>query len=98
MFDFNRNHYFALGVFLVMLGAQFRLIDTVTLNDTTSQFIEKRIKKTEVAATNIFNIFPTERPQAFRSFRPPRFIGWALLSVGGVLVLHSLAMKKPGGG
>jgi hypothetical protein len=28
--------------------------------------------------------------------RPPVWLGYALMSVGGVLMLHSLAMKRPG--
>jgi hypothetical protein len=27
---------------------------------------------------------------------PPSWLGWAVLSVGAVVTLHSLAMKKPG--
>jgi hypothetical protein len=28
---------------------------------------------------------------------PPRWIGWSLVSLGSVLILYSLALKKPGG-
>jgi hypothetical protein len=28
--------------------------------------------------------------------QPPEWLGWCLMSIGGVLVLHSLAMRKPG--
>ena len=31
-----------------------------------------------------------------RTFQPPTWLGWALMSVGAVLILHSLAMGKPG--
>jgi hypothetical protein len=31
-----------------------------------------------------------------KRIRPPRWLHLALLSAGGVLVLHSLALKKPG--
>jgi hypothetical protein len=31
-----------------------------------------------------------------REIKPPKWIGYSLLSVGGVLVLHALSMKKPG--
>jgi hypothetical protein len=31
-----------------------------------------------------------------KRIRPPRWLHYALLSIGGVLMLHSLAMKKPG--
>jgi hypothetical protein len=28
--------------------------------------------------------------------QPPEWLGWCLISVGAVLVLHSLAMNRPG--
>jgi hypothetical protein len=28
--------------------------------------------------------------------QPPEWLGWCLMSVGAVLVLHSLALQKPG--
>ena len=28
---------------------------------------------------------------------PPNWLGWSLISVGSVLILYSLALKKPGG-
>lgn len=31
-----------------------------------------------------------------RIYHPPEWLGWMLLSLGGVLVLHSLAMPKGG--
>jgi hypothetical protein len=35
-------------------------------------------------------------PTPRRTLRPPTWLGFALISIGAVLVLHSLAMKKPG--
>ena len=32
-----------------------------------------------------------------KTFRPPEWLGWSLLSIGSVLVLHSWGMKKPDG-
>jgi hypothetical protein len=33
-----------------------------------------------------------------KTIQPPEWIGWCLMSIGGVLILHSLAMRKPGAG
>jgi hypothetical protein len=37
---------------------------------------------------------PTVPP---KTIVPPDWLGWALASVGSVLILNSLLMKKPGG-
>ena len=36
-------------------------------------------------------------PMGLRTVKPPEWLGWCLISVGGVVLLHALAMKKPGG-
>ena len=33
---------------------------------------------------------------AKKDVRPPEWLGWSLMSIGAVLILHSWAMKKPG--
>jgi hypothetical protein len=38
----------------------------------------------------------TEKPVVKRNVRPPDWLGWSLLSLAAVLILHSWAMKKPG--
>jgi hypothetical protein len=36
-----------------------------------------------------------EGPVPRKTVRPPQWLGWLMLSAGGVLVMHSLAMPKP---
>ena len=36
-------------------------------------------------------------PGSTHSIYPPKWLGWSLVSVGSVLILYSLALKKPGG-
>ncbi|QDU76949.1 hypothetical protein Pan97_40070 [Bremerella volcania] len=99
--EINRNQYFMIGVVLLALGVQFRLVDSVTLTQEASQFLSKQFssKKAEpsdvpaafVAAAEDSNIV-----SAKKTIKPPQWLGWALISMGAVLVLHSLAMPKPG--
>ena len=97
--ELNRNHYFAVGIILLLLGLQLRMVESYVLNEKTSQFIQKRIdKRNGRSNANPFSgllTIPTPTPQ--RTIRPPRWLGWSLISVGAVLALHSLAMRKPGG-
>ena len=96
--EFNRNHYFMAGLVVLALGLQFRYVDSYVLNEHATQ-VAAKVLKTSASAQ------PTGIPLSIQSsfgaprhvLRPPKWLGWALLSVGGVLILHSLAMQKPGG-
>ena len=96
--EINRNQYFMAGLVILLLGVQFRLVDSFVLNEETAALVEKQLKITQVAATDsraaAAVVQSTPGPN-LRVIRPPKWVGWALISVGGVLILHSLAMKRP---
>ncbi len=91
--EFNRNHYLVVGVIVFLLGLQLRLVESYTLNDQVTKLINAR-----TGASSSGSILPAAGPgTGGKKITPPPWVGWCLLSVGSVLVLHSLAMKKPGG-
>ncbi|PQO38468.1 hypothetical protein [Blastopirellula marina] len=99
--EINRNQYFMIGIVLLALGIQFRLIDSVTLTTEASQFLAKRFAAKSAEPSDVPTAFvaaAAEQAQVAqkRTIKPPQWMGWALISMGGVLVLHSLAMPKPG--
>jgi hypothetical protein len=89
--ELNRNQFFMAGVFLVLLGVQFRLLDSVTLNEKTTQYLAAH----SGAASGMASILPSGMTK--KVVHPPTWLGWSLMSIGAVCILHSLAMKKPGG-
>lgn len=91
--EFNRNQFFMIGILLVLLGVQFRLVESATLNQKTTQFLAQHSGN---ATTGFMSTFPAATISN-RVVHPPQWLGWALISVGAVCILHSLAMKKPGG-
>ncbi len=95
--ELNRNHFFLIGLILLFLGLQFRMVESVVLNTKTSQFIAKRLKKQPAEATADFtpSLLTNNPPASRRTIRPPKWIGWMLISIGAVFVLHSFAMPKP---
>ena len=99
--EFNRNQYFMAGLLVFLLGVQFRTIDTFVLNEKATQFIAQRVqawKQPQMASANSFpTMIAASGPVANHRLKPPKSIGWALVSVGSVLILHSLSLKKPGG-
>ena len=95
--ELNRNHYLGIGMILLLLGLQFRFVDSFQLTDATTKFLAKRMKK-EVTATQspMAAIFGQRKPDTIqKTVRPPKWLGWSLISIGAVLVLQSLAMRKP---
>jgi hypothetical protein len=89
--ELNRNQFFMAGVFLMLLGVQFRLLDSVTLNEKATEFLANHTS----ASASISFIPSAAMPK--KTLHPPQALGWALMSIGAVCILHSLAMKKPGG-
>src|SRR5262245_30704249 len=99
--DLNRNQFFMAGLIVFLLGIQLRMVEAFVLNERATQFLAQRIqqfKGNQVAGAGALpTLYAAQSPVAKKRIEPPKWIGWAMISVGGVLVLHSLAMKKPGG-
>ena len=99
--EFNRNHYLLAGTVILLLGIQLRVVDSYVLNSKVSEFLltmKGNVSLDEPKPTPLLSwMVKNEMPLTKTSFQPPNWIGWALMSVGSVLVLHSLAMKPPGG-
>jgi hypothetical protein len=96
--DFTRNHYLIVGILLFLAGLQFRYVTSFVLTERASQFVEKRFGGT-VAAPPPRSLlsFTTAGPiMTRRVVHPPRWLGWSLISIGGVLFVFSLTMKRPG--
>ncbi len=92
--DINRNQYFLVGLVVLMLGLQLRAVETYVLNEKASRFISERMP---VLASMDGGLVPSAGPGPRKTLRPPAWLGFAVISVGAVLVLHSLAMRRPGG-
>ena len=96
--EVTRNHYLAIGLILVLLGLQFRFVQSLHLTPETSSFLAERLDKRKKADSNpLMSILPKSIPgvSSQKTIRPPRWIGYALISVGAVLMVQSLGMKKP---
>ena len=96
MSQLNRNHYLLIGLILLFLGFQFRMVDSFVLNEQVTRVVQRQAQPDRGPT---FSFAQRMMPGAVQrhTVRPPRFIGWVLLSAGAVLVLQSFAMRKPGG-
>lgn len=97
MMDITRNQYFFAGLVCLMLGAQFRLVESVEFTAEFTQFLAERTGHplASVSATTQ-SLTPFDKPIIKKVVQPPDWLGWSLIAIGAVLILHSWAMKKPG--
>lgn len=95
--DFNRNHYFIAGLLLLLAGFQFRYVSSFVLNEKTTQIVDSRFPRPTVMQPRSFLSFSNPAPlEPRRVIHPPRWLGFSLISIGGVLFVFSLTMKRPG--
>lgn len=92
----NRNHYFLVGIFCLLVGLQFRLLESVVLNPQSTLFLAHRLgSKTDATTAQVLHTAGFEAALPRKEFQSPRWCGWAFLAVGSVLVLHSVMLPKP---
>jgi hypothetical protein len=98
--DINRNQFMLIGILLLLLGLQFRFVDTFVLNEPSTRFLAKRSAQAESTTSPwklpMSLVANGQVPMQRTRIRPPRWLSYALLAIGAVLTLHSIAMKKTG--
>lgn len=92
--ELNRNHYFMVGVVLLLLGIQLRLVDSYVLNEQSTRILTPQPANNALAAVR--PLMQAVAPAPHKVIKPPESLGWALMSIGSVLILHAMAMKAPG--
>lgn len=94
--EFNRHQWFLTGIVVLLLGIQLRYVETFVLNERTTQFLAQRMKDAQIVSSDVGTSLAASAPVAKKAVSPPRWVGSMFVSLGSVLLLYSLAMKKPG--
>ena len=86
---------FVLGFVLLVAGIQLRYIESFVLTQKASEFIETNVKQAGFQHEDPYDTFLlTAGPSPKKTITPPRWLGWALMSVGGVMLLHGLTIQR----
>ncbi|MCC6491665.1 MAG: hypothetical protein IT424_01440 [Pirellulales bacterium] len=94
--ELNRNQYFFIGLVILLVGVQLRMVNSYTLTHEATKFLAQRTQNS-AAESAAFHLSTDVGKPPQKVINPPEWLGWCLMSIGSVLILHSLAMKKPGG-
>ncbi len=92
------------GIVILAIGIQFRMVDTFVMTPKASQFIEQKLSQGQLATANdpygyssyssYDTLLMSGGPALKKQFTPPRWLGWAMVSVGAVMLLHGLTLKR----
>jgi hypothetical protein len=94
--DLNRNQFFFLGLVVLLVGIQVRFVGSYVLNPQATRFLAERTGQAQTTTAGSFFAMTSGTSAAPRKVvEPPEWLGWCLMSVGAVLVLHSLALGRP---
>jgi len=94
--EFNRNQYFFLGAVILLIGFQVKTVSAYVLTEDATRFLAERTHSSSSAPEQALVSFAgTSGLMPNKVIRPPEWLGWCLISVGAVLMLHSLAMPRP---
>ncbi len=93
--EINRNQWFMIGLVVLMVGLQLRFVQTLVLNEKATRWLTEHVGKPHEQALVNFSTLAAAGPTPRKIVTPPEWLGWASLSVGSVLILHSLSMRRP---
>jgi len=87
----KRHHLLLAGLLLFLVGVQFRLVESFTLNERSSRFVAAQLGDGGQRQAATWQGLPLRKV-----VEPPRWLGLALMSVGAVLTAKSLSMRGHG--
>ena len=98
------SRLFMIGLVVLFLGIQLRLVKTYELKPKASQFVQQRIAQkantdTQPVGYGYSDVYwpdlpPVDPTPKLHTITPPKWLGWSLISVGAVLVLTCPCFKK----
>ena len=76
------------GIVLLLLGLQLRTIETFVCTPEATQWMADWTGPSEQTAQGVFQRFVVEKTEHRHVIEPPKWLGWAALSLGFVLTAH----------
>ena len=93
--SFYRNRYFLSGILLILLGLQFRRVESFVLNERSTRFVARMTNTPLVDnTTTLGSIFEPVTPVPRKRVTPPRWLGLSMIAIGCVITCHSFVIPR----
>lgn len=90
-----RNRYFLAGILLILVGIQFRMVDSFVLSESAIRALARVNKNVTVADNSSTNsLLASVYPIPTKRIQPPRWLGLAMIAVGSIVACHAIAIPK----
>ena len=90
-----RNRYFLVGILLILLGIQFRMVHSFVLNEPTTRALARFNKSSSIADNSAMSSFLMQvYPKPTKRVEPPRWLGLAMITVGAVITCHAIVIPR----
>ena len=90
-----RNRYFLLGILLVLIGVQFRRVESFVLNEKSTRFVARMTNTPLVDnSTPLGAFFEPVTPAPKKRVTPPRWLGMSLIAIGCVFTFHAIVIPR----
>lgn len=102
-----RERLFLIGIIVLLLGMQFRRVESYTLTAPVSRVVQERMEKARGGASALAGIkggldsystsltsLPVLNTGGELTFSPPRWLGFSFVSVGAVMILTCPCFKS----
>ena len=90
--DLSRAGIYA-GVVLLLAGVQLRAVEQYVLSNGATQMLSQWLGSDPDTAEGAVQNWVVKNTPARKVIQPPRWLGWAAMSIGAVLVAHG-AMRR----
>ena len=88
-----RNRYFFIGILLILVGIQFRMVHSFVLNEPATRVLARFDKSKSVANnTGMSSLLMQVYPNPTKRVEPPRWLGLAMITVGAVISCHAIVI------
>jgi hypothetical protein len=96
---FRYHTWIYVGLILLLLGIQVRMVETYVLTPESTRRLSEWFgpPSGEPAPTGALQRWALRENLARKQFRPPQWLGYSLLSAGGVMIVHGFFLRKAGG-
>ena len=96
MVGMNKFKFFTIGLVILFIGIQFRLVESITLTPSANERVARLHSPDKVERVdNAKKIIPVvDIPR--KPITPPEWFGWMMITCGSVSFFHALMLPKDG--